>query len=703
MDHTGASAEASRVGTDELRALFAPRSIAVVGASPNNANARRMLQNLTALEYEGVVVAVNPQYDSVAGFPCYPSLSAIPEPPEAIAVAVAPERVEAVLEEAERVGVRAAVVFSDLRGTADEGLQHRIGERFRGSSLTVFGPNCQGVVSFVDRAALYLLEVGPYRPGHLGLIAQSGAVLEMIATNRRGARWSHLVSTGNELFVDASAALEYLLEQPECHGVCLFLEGIRDAERFFALCERARDLGKPIIVLRAGRTSTAQAVAATHTGAVAMPDRLIEARFARHGVISVRSIEELLATAVVVQSRRRPARARTAVIAGSGGLLELFVDAAEAAGVELAELGPDTTQELQAVLERDEPQQNPLDIWPLKDFDVTYPRILDAVARDDAVDVVVAISHFDWFPTSGLSNTNLGVNAVRNFSARTGKQLVILDPVEGAAPQDVIVAALPEDVLVLSGIDSSLRALRNAAVAAQPRRPAAAGAPLDGAVDAALAALGPGATSGPPALDVMAAAGMSVARSAVATSADEAAERSTSLRFPLVMKSGDPENLHKTEHGGVLLGLGDPEEVRKAAEALLAAGNRQLLLQEQLEGGVEMILGIQNDPSLGPFVVVGAGGIWTEYLDDVVLRPAGLREGEAEEMVASLRTAPLLHGARGRAPADVASLVDAIGRLDALATTHRDRIASVDINPVIVTPTGAHLVDAVVALRQAAT
>lgn len=684
---------------DRLRPLFKPASIAVVGVTEANDYSRRIIQNLRALEYAGDVYAVNPRYTEFAGFPCFPNLASLPKVPDAVAIAVGGRDAPKALAEAGALGVGAAVIFADTAqadgGGAGNEQDPGLAGLARRQGVALVGPNCQGIVNFHDRNALYLLEVGNYQAGHIALIAQSGGVAEVLSTNRRGVRWSHLIASGNEVDVTAADYLEYLVDQDECRGICMFLETIREPDGFFTQCDRAYDAGKPVIVLKACCTEAAAKVAETHSGALSKPDRLLDALMRRHHVLRVDTLEELLATALAVQAPRRPRSSGVGVIAGSGGLVELVLDASPGITLDYTPFAPETGKRLQALLGRTDHLTNPIDLWPMRNIATDFPQALHTIAEDPGIDIVVTLTHFDWFPTSGMSNTPFGVSAVRSYSATSPALLVLLDPVDGTAPGQVAEAALAEGVLLLSGLTSGLRALEHLVDWSRP--PAGPAAPVHGIREAELLRIldqmHGRATSGVAGLDLARAAGFTVPPSRIAHDPDEAVTQARQLGRPVVVKIGDAGVLHKTERGGVHVHLHDDRAIRAAAAEVLASGATSVLVQEQVAGGIEMLLGLQYDPGLGSFVLAGLGGIWTELADDVAFRASGLDAGQAEDMLRGLRAYQVLRGARGGAVADEAAVLDAIYRMDALARLLGQQVASIDINPLIASPDGVFAVD----------
>jgi acyl-CoA synthetase (NDP forming) len=653
--------------------------------------------------FAGPVGAVNPRYDEVLGYPCAPDLSSLPFVPDAIFVGVTRDRVLPVVEEAAALGVKGVVVlaigFAD-GGPQGQALQTRITEVARAADVALLGPNCQGLINFHHPHALYMDRVEATRPGAVALMAQSGSVATALTNNKRGVRWSHVVSCGNEAVVDSADLLGYFVDDPHTRVVCAFLETVRDPERFFRECDRARELGKPVIVVKSGRTEAARAAAVAHSGALAMPDRLVDARFRRHGVLRVDTLDELLETAVALQTRRRPQRPNMAALTASGGQIQLVLDDAASTGLVLPTLGTAASERLRGLLPEFLAASNPLDYWGTEDLEGRYPELVAAIAEDPQVDIVVSVGDFTIGPTGPEDRATPQLHAALELADRTDALHVVLDAVGGTAPAEQVEQALASDVVVLSGLHEGLRALERLVTFSLPLPPPAAEHQIPLAeIAGTLSGFAGTATSGLPALDLVAALGIPVARSAIARDGAAAAQIAENLGFPVAVKSADPHLLHKTEAGALALGLADAAAVRAAA--LRVAGDGPVIVQEQVPAGVEMIVGVQNDAELGAFVLVGLGGIWTEILDDVVIRAAGLREGEAAEMLRELRGYALLAGARGSDPVDLGAVIEVIERLDQLATAHAGLLESVDLNPVIATPTGVVAVDAVVVPRPA--
>ncbi|VIO71680.1 acetate--CoA ligase family protein [Bradyrhizobium ivorense] len=692
--------EPQAVRRSNLSALFRPNSVAVVGASPTSIWGRQALENLKQFGYTGKVAAVNPKYEEVLGYPCYPSIKCMPFVPDAVLVLRDSSSTVSIVEEAADVGVRAAVaVAMGFAETGAEGAaaQARIVNAARTAGMAVVGPNCSGLINWVDRVPLHAGAVETRRPGRVALFAQGGGPKTSLLGNKRGVRWSHVVSCGNEAVTGIGDYLGYFVDDPNVRAICGFIETIRDPERFFIECDRARAAGKPVIVLKAGRTEAARKMAAAHTGALAAPHRLYRELFRRHGVVQVDSFEELLASAIAMQSRRSPADGRLGVAHPSGGLLQLILDdSAKYPSLTYPDFQPDTVNALRSLLPGYVEWKNPLDSWggvaSLEDSN----KILEAVARDPNVDIVV--THYDpnQLGTGNAYEQEVFSGSAVKAAAATNKAVTLVTPLDGSTPPEVVEDFLDKDVVVL-GLPEAFRALDRAVTWARPVPPLAEEPPIDKSPLAKrIAEFGGRSVAGKPALDFLAAAGIPVVGSRFVTSVNAAISAADEIDYPVVVKIGDTDVLHRTELSGVITNLRNAQEVSAAATKLFEAGSQVLIIQPYVREGIEMILGLQTDDVLGTFVLVGQGGIWTEIMDDAALRPAGLRVGEPEQMLASLRVQRLLQGVRGAAALDIEALVDAVRRLDAIARSFGDQLRSIDINPLFVRENGVVAVDALV-------
>ncbi len=688
------------IDSKSMQRLFRPKSVAIVGASPSHQWLKNSILSFPELGFGGNVYAVNPKYDEIAGVQCFPSLTELPEVPDAILIGLNRDRVLPVVEEAISLGIGGGVVlaigFAEAGETGRE-RQKKMRQMSLEADFALVGPNCQGLIDFTSRNALYMGKVASYDPGVVALISQSGSVTTALTDNNRGVRWSQIVSAGNEAVVDSADLLRYFVDDPGVKVIGAFLETIRDPERFFAECDRAKAAGKPVVVLKSGTSEAGAAAAMAHSGALAAPDRLYNARFARHGVHRASSMEALLETLLAMQLDRRPKSNGIASITASGGQIELILDQTDKTDLSHHPFAPETAELLRKRLPDFLATTNPLDYWGMDDLEKNHPALLREIASDPKVDIILSASGFSQHPTS----TDRGpledrLKPHKALAAEYDKVVVMLDTVDGTVPAEIAESGLKGNILVLSGLSEGVEALGHLVADGKPPHKAAATSSFDVDKARTLFEVIRTPSSGMPTSDLLTAAGLPVVESRHAKTAEAAVEAARQLGFPVVMKVADPRLLHKTEVGGVLVGVKDAQAVEKGFEKLSAIGDGGVVVQPMVAGDVELFVGFTNHEQLGPFLMVGTGGIWTEIFDDVCVRPVGLAAGEAKEMLTSLKGYPLLLGVRGKPACDIDAVAGLIEQLDAFAREFGDKISAIDLNPIMVTANAAVIVDTVV-------
>lgn len=461
-----------------MRTLFRPASIAVVGATPNAGTGHNTLANCASVGYEGKVVAINPRYQEVLGVPCYPSLTEAPFVPEAVVFAVNRALLADVVDEAAGLGVRAGVAFAIGMGEADGAgreWEARAVAAARAAGLALIGPNCQGLINFREPCAMYGPPVQHYEAGSVALFSESGSVTSTLVNNTRGVRWSHAVSCGNEAVVDSADLLGYFVDDPGVSVVCAFLETIRDPDRFFAEADRALGLGKPVVVLKSGRSPQARAAAVRHTGAPEVSDHTIDTLMRRHGVIRVDSTADLLETAIALQSPGRPRGRRIAIVSGSGGGIELALDAADELGLPSPDFSDEVTATLRGLLPEFGIAINPLDFWGAPNLDQNYATICQTVAGDPNIDMLVCLTQSGNYPTGGGQNFDWLTDGPASAAAAGQAVVAAIDITSGAPDGEAVEQRLAQGVVLLSGITDGLRALSRLADFAAAERDRAPG------------------------------------------------------------------------------------------------------------------------------------------------------------------------------------------------------------------------------------
>ncbi|WP_406334196.1 acetate--CoA ligase family protein [Streptomyces zaomyceticus] len=670
----------------DISALWEAGSIAVIGASERpGALGRKPLDYLLRYGYKGRILPVNPRSPEILGVPAYPSVKDAPGPVDLALIMVSAERVLGAVDDCVSAGVKLAVIASSgFAETGEEGarLQTEVVARARAGGLRIIGPNCIGAVAYENRvlatfSPLFGAESVPFEPGTLAFVSQSGALGFGAASLalERGLRPGWVVSTGNDADVTALEVLRELATVPEVTGLLGYLE---DTPDIGTLRELAGS-GKPVALLKSGRTEAGGRAAASHTGALATDDRVLDAALRGLGIVRVDDIDELLDVARVFESERRPAGNRVAVVTTSGGSGILAADAVEAYGLELSALEPRSKEALAQIVPAFGAIDNPVDITATVLSDPSlFDRSLDVLIADETVDIIVAA-----FCVMAGPDVEKAVNALSRAAVKGGKPILVArtgaDFLAPDAPRDLREAGLPE-------YPTPARALRAAAALWEVSRPRTLpDAPRPGAVP------GPGAGATEPELKrLLAEAGIAVPKGRIAEDAEDAARAVTEAGGTAVLKAVVPGLLHKTEAGGVEIGVtadGAPE-----AFARLAALGGQVLVEELVGEGVELIVGVHTT-DLGPVLTAGLGGIFTEVLDDVGHRLLPLAPGEGAELLAGLRGARILAGTRGRPAVDVAAAAELLHRVGELVQDWPAGFA-LDLNPVRVLPRGAVVLDA---------
>ncbi len=738
-DVTAAFASLAPAGTIDLRPLFAPRSIAVVGASPRSWIAETVRDNLRVTGSATRCHFVNPRYQELHGQPCYPSLTDLPERPDVALVALNPLRAGMVTRDAAAAGIPAVIIPGGgvvEGGEAAAAMQIEVAEIARQHGIALVGPNCMGVMDLTVNSSVYIGDVSPYLPrGGVAGIAQSGSVTDAFIQSGSRVGFTRIISCGTEAVLDVCDYLAYCLDDPETTSVILFLEGFKRPERFLALADRALELGKPIMAVKVGRSDQAQASAVAHSGSLAGEARVTDAALDAAGVIRCADLDELLETAELVEGLRRTGRSvgrgRTGVVTVSTGEASLVADLAPRTGLDLPPLPEAARARILEHLPTMGYVGNPMDPWGAADPAIAYGAVFESMAASDAYDVLVLVHDFPYKSMPAEVATANDVTAQLLAATRDRPHIlpVYVSLTSGEPPPEtkVLLDEQGEGAPLLRGALEAFSAIAAAArwERVRARRlevgPWRTTWPALGA-DRTAYGLGPLATNGladsagsgtsaaprtlseHESLDLLRAVGLPM--TAVTAVGDAEAAVLAARAFdegPVVLKIDAPGLPHKSDLGLVWAGLYGDEVVRSAADELLARARRHgivprgLLVQPMASAGVELIVGIRRDPSFGPVVLVGLGGFLAEILDDVAIRLAPVDRETALAMLDDLRAARVLDGVRGGPVIDRGAVADLIVALSRFGVDRPD-ILEVDLNPVIASAEGAIAVDALVVL-----
>lgn len=683
-----------------MDAFFLARGIAVIGASADATKiGGRPVHLLLRHGYAGAIYPINPKGGEIQGLPAYARLADTPEAPELALIAVPAAHAVQAVEDCAARGVRAVVVLSS--GFAEAGAQGAAWQAaMRATALRhgmrLLGPNCLGTVGVAERAigsfSVALEDYYP-RPGAIGIVSQSGNIgsytLQLLV--QRGVGISRMVTTGNEAEVDLADGIAALARDPATRVILCCMETCRDGERLTQALAIAREHQTPVVVLKIGATEQGQAAAASHTGALAGSDAVIDAVLRRHGALRVRSHEDLVEIGQALSQllpHSLPRKPAVTLVAASGGFGIMMADAMSDAGLALPALAAATRERIHKVLPGAS-TNNPVDASAQISSrpDILF-EVLSALQEDPGEATTVLFLSLGLY-SSRLRDIYLQALAQLR-AAYPQRPLIIIS----RGPADAVVQIQALGIPVFSSIDAAARGIaalvRQAELlAAETPSAAIASSPAARLPEAAF-------RNEYAAKQVLIDAGFEVPLERSVRDADAAVQAADALGYPVVLKILSEDIPHKTEAGGVALNLADADAVRAASARIFAsvaahapdARIEGLLVAPMLRGGTELIAGISRDPVFGPVVMVGMGGIYAEVLRDVAVQPAPVSPAQALAMIRSLRLFPLLDGARGQARADIDAAARAVARLSEFACVHRDQVGEIDLNPILVRPAG---------------
>ena len=614
--------------------------------------------------------------------------------------------VPAVLTDAAARGVRGAVVLSSGFGEAgpsgrarQEALERLAAER----GLLICGPNCYGVFNVALGSATFSADFTETpRPGAVALVSQSGGFSHAIAEHlmqQRAVGLSYIVSCGNQAGVGVEDYVGFLVDDADTQVIGVFVEGFRHPEKLRDIAARARELKKPIVALKVGRSENARQAMLAHTGSLAGTPEIVEALLRQRGIVQVTSLNEMLDTVTLLAAAQRVTRPRwrTVVVSGLGGECGRVADAADRAGVELPPLSSAIVAEIASFMPDFANPRNPLDgTGAMYENATLFPGLIDCVLKEDNADVL-AINLRANIPKPGGWAPNRQFARIINekLAGGTDKLVFAFSSFAGADVDPEIVRPLAEvGVPFLEGTETAMLAIRHLAEhrrflersEASPMPAPVAHAPVQGH----------GVLGNAEAMRLLREFGIPLADTVAAATPEAAVAAAERIGYPVVVKVDSADIAHKSDVGGVRLGCADAAAVRQAFEEMLAEVRRRapsahidgVLVQPMIAGGTEMIVGVKSDPVVGPAVVCGFGGVLVEVMRDVAVRVPPFDVREAEAMLAELRGAALLRGVRGRPAADVAAIADVLVKIAALAEAHRERLRAIDLNPLVVREAG---------------
>jgi acetate---CoA ligase (ADP-forming) len=695
------------VTPQRLREFFAPRSIAMVGASDNSGWARFIVTSCATTGFPGPLIPVHPRAKTAFGLPVVPNLRDLPEPVDLAFILAPLPAVESVFDDMAAAGVRNAVVLaSGYREVGEEGraLENLMVTRAISHGITVLGPNCLGFLNAHTRAAPYALTLPPpLVAGPVGIALQSGALASVVLsfTRAHAIGLSVLTSVGNESMIKTVDVIDYLIKDDETKVICLFLEQIGGPAKFAWVAEQAERAGKPIVALKVGSSPAGRQAALAHTGSVAGDDAVVSAALRQMNIIRVTSLEELLTTGALLGYNRWPRGRRMGVLTASGGSCDIIADAASAEGIEIPDFAPETAEAITSHLPPFASAHNPLDVTGFGLANLSA-RTGPLTAIDHALDIAADDPNLDFIVFSGVS---LPENRPPDEAMATmlEERLDWLMRRRASAPIPVIpvggtcvdISGYGRELLtrrginVLAGMNVAVSALSKALRWLENR--GHAWAVGQAAIPRSAPVTNP--VSGPwseaQARQLLASYGVPVVPGGLAHSAEEAVELARQVGLPVALKICSAQITHKSDIGGVVLGLCSEADVRAAYAKVRAAGEAVpgarvdgVLVTPMRSGGAELLAGVTVDPTFGPVLAVGLGGIWVEILHDTSLRVLPVDPAEVKRMLGELRGLPLLQGARGTQPANLDAVAEAVARLGDTALSLNGALRALEVNPL---------------------
>lgn len=696
-----------------LEPLFRPKAVAIVGASGNPDKVTgRPLSNLLRHGFAGAIYPVNPKLTNIGEIKCWPSVSAIPARIDVAYVALPAAEVLDAIDACAKRGAKAAVIYSSgFAEAGPEGARRQMDllALARKLGIRIAGPNCLGIINAKDRVMLTASSAPaewPLPAGHIGLVSQSGALCSACLSRGadRGIAFRYAVASGNEADIDLAEYLRWMLQDPEVRVLAAVIEGLKQPRSFVALCREAAERKVPVVVCRLGRSNTGRRAAASHTGSMLGDERAFRAVAERLGVVLVPDLDALVETAQLLsRSGRTVENAGVAVVSHSGGGAILVTDLLEESGVTLAPFAPQTKESLSSLLPDWGTAQNPLDLTTasLRDASV-FRGALSAVANDPGVGAMVVV----------LSNTaarSTAQQAVIEATYREFDKPMAVYTVDGVARKH-LQPLRERGVPVFDSASALAQAIRGALSRARTSAMTDVASPMQIPHDLLRRlSLPASALTEPESKALLAAAGIAVPAGRVAQDEMEAVAAADEIGYPVAVKLVASGVNHKSDVGGVVLGVADRDAViaafrtvtQRARDSLRESNVRGVLIERMVSAVAELIVGVRNSPEFGPIVMVGMGGIYTEVLRDFAIRPAPLSHDDAADMLRELQGYRLLSGFRGRPAADVSAAADAISRLSVLAVNLGDSLGEMEINPLGVgaSGAGAWALDAVVLNR----
>lgn len=686
----------------DLNKLLKPGKIAVVGASEKASTmGGDVLTNIKLWGKIEDTYLVNPKYDQIFGQKCYASISLLPEKIDLVIVCTAKKLVPDILRQAAEKGCGGAVVFASGYGETSDASgkkeQQDLQELCQELDIALMGPNCGGFINYIDKVCsfAFIIEDRP-RTGNIGFVSQSGQLCQSLMENTT--KFSYMMSVGNCCSVYVEDYIDYLVDDPDTKVVAAYVEGVKNPQKFVSALKKAVKKRKPVVILKVGASEKATALASSHTGSMSGADKVIDAVLKKFGVIRVKDLEELHAVTTMLSTLDKlPEKATFSAMAFSGGETVVCADSAYYNGVDFPDFEKQTCAKLQEMLPYYATANNPLDMTFTMSYDSdVFANALRTVMKDPNIGMCLLC--FTILEKNIAPDVITMVEGIEKVVAQGAtKPMAFVPLLENTREPELVKRLEAVGVPILPPTNYAFAALKHLADFIQYN-------PKDKDLDIVFPSQTdndciPVALSEHTSKELLKSYGVPVTKEIIATnemSDGEAVTAAKKIGYPVVMKIESADVMHKSDVGGVVLNVRDDEAVNKAfkdiiknvSEKMPEAKINGILIQEMSPAGLEMIIGVNNDPQFGPVILCGLGGVFVEIFKDVALCPAPVTKSEALQMIKSLKAYPLLNGARGKKILDVNALADTIVNVSKFAADNKDTISQIDINPVMVYPAG---------------
>ncbi|MDX9848996.1 MAG: acetate--CoA ligase family protein [Anaerolineaceae bacterium] len=695
---------------NSLKPFFDADGVAIIGATnkPNKLS-YGIVKNLSLYGFKGGIYPVNPKVDNILGFRCYPDILSVPDPVDLAVIVLPAGIILPVIQDCEKRGIKAITVisggFKEL-GPEGEALEKKILQFVKEHNMRMVGPNCVGTMSLHTGLNTTFISGVP-DTGGIGFLSQSGAVLGGVVdyVRGKGIGFSHFLSLGNEADVTETDMIEYLADDPHTSVIAAYVEQIRDGQKFITAAKKVTKK-KPIVLLKAGKTSAGARAVSSHTGSLAGSHAAYQAAFVQSGVVEVQTVNDLFEVTQAFALQKPPQGNRVAILTNSGGPAALLSDSLANNGFVMADLEAATMHAISAILNPSAQVANPVDMLGGAEPH-EYEQTMQLLVDDPNVDVVIPI-----LVPQALVNPVDVAEKISQIAGGTEKTVIavfmgdslVLEPRKLLHHRKVPMVVFPESVGTILGAMQVYanwlkKPVEEPAIVHTVKKSLA-----KEIIDQAMHLGSMGEVLTRPLLEAY---GIPLIPADVALSVEDAVQVANQIGYPVVMKINSPDILHKSDVGGIQLGLNDAESVRQAFQEMISQ-IREKMPKARIEGvliealapkGQEVIIGMKRDPGFGPMMMFGLGGIFVELFKDVSFRVAPLTRSDAYDMIQTTRAAKLLTGYRGQKPADLDAVVDTILRLSQLAVDFEE-IEEIEINPLLVLENGCLALDGRVILKQ---